>query len=194
VVEIIKGILVDQGIHRFSIMSFSLGSRFVWPLISEYADQLNSIFLLAPDSLPESVWYKMATSTKLSRWVLRQFMSKQTIIATLLKAAGSLGFINRQTLIFLKKSIDSVSKRQRIYHTWNALRLLVPDIREISELILDKNLEFHVILAEYDNLIDYKRVVKQTERMPGAIVTVLPCQHHQLLEKFAASRKDKNSN
>jgi len=192
VTEIVKLITEEQKIDRFSIMAFSIGARFVWPVLRAFFDRLDAVTLIAPDGLPTSGWHRAATFSKTSRWLFRQVMDNESIIAAVIKTAKSLGITNRQTSVYLQKSAGTADRRSRIYNTWTSLRFLEPDLATLARMIGNNGTKVQIVLAENDNLIDSKRVVRKLKGIQGVDILLLPCQHHQLLEKYVNRKTEEN--
>jgi pimeloyl-ACP methyl ester carboxylesterase len=192
VIEIVKLITEERQIDRFSIMAFSIGARFVWPLFSSFIDRLDSVTLLAPDGLPTSVWYRVATFSKISRWLFRKVMDNESIIAGVIKMTKSLGITDRQTSTYLQKSIGTADMRDRIYNTWISLRFLEPDLSTIANTIRNQGTNVQIVLGENDNLIDSEGVIRILQGIQGVNILLLPCQHHQLLEKYVNWKIEEN--
>ena len=186
--EIIKLIAEEQKIKHFSIMAFSIGARFVWPLLNAFQDQIESVILIAPDSLPTNIWYRIATFNRLSRGIFKYVMLNENIMANIMRTIRALGITTRKSHLFITKSIETSIQRQRIYNTWTSMRFLEPNLSEISEIIRKGELQVHIVLGENDLLLDYKRVKRKAKRLPGVKITLIPCQHHQLLEKYASMK------
>jgi pimeloyl-ACP methyl ester carboxylesterase len=191
VIEIVKLITEERKIDRFSIMAFSIGARFVWPLLDAFNERLDVVTILAPDSLPTRAWYRVATFSKISRWLFRKVMDNKGIIAGATKMTRSLGITDRQTSTYLQKSIETADMRNRIYNTWISLRLLEPDLSALSNMIR-KGAEVQIVLGEKDNLIDSKGVIRILKGIQGVNILLLPCKHHQLLEKYTSWKIEKN--
>ncbi|MDZ7604903.1 MAG: hypothetical protein U5K79_04795 [Cyclobacteriaceae bacterium] len=106
--------------------------------------------------------------------------------------AKSLGITDRQTSLYLQKSVETADMRHRIYNTWTSLRFLEPDISTLANLVRNHSTKVQIVLAEKDNLIDSEGVVRKLKGIEGLDILLLPCQHHQLLEKYAAWKMEEN--
>jgi len=192
VVEMVTLLTEEQEINRFSIMAFSIGSRFAWPILSAFKDKLESVTLLAPDGLPTSSWYLIATFSKISRWFFRQVINNENIIQGIIKTAMTLGMTDRQSSVYLKKTIGTADMRKRTYDTWTALRFLKPDRATLVNMIRNHGTKVKIILSEKDHLIHSKLVIRKLKGIDGLDIVLLPCKHHELLEKYTAWRLENN--
>ncbi len=192
VVEMVTLISEEQKINRFSIISFSIGARFVWPLLDIFNQQLESVTLIAPDGLPTSAWYRLATFSQVSRWIFRQVMEKEGIITGIIKMARTFGITNRPTSVYLQKTVRTANMRRHIYNTWTALRFLEPDMAVITSVIMNNGTKVLIVLGEKDNLIDSKRISRRLKDIQGIEIVLLPCLHHQLLENYTAWKMEEN--
>ena len=184
VAEIIMRLAETQKIDRFSIMTFSMGSRFAWPLLGAFSQRLESVTLIAPDGLPTSSWYRLATFNKISRYLFRIAMDNEDVIAGIIKVSDTLGITDRQMSIYMQKIVGTAEVRRRIYNTWTALRYCEPDKAMLANLIRNNNTKVQIVLGEKDNLIRSKNVIRYLKGIQGVEILLLPCQHHQLMEKF----------
>src|SRR5690606_39104218 len=68
---IMKVLLQEQNISRFSILAYSLGGKFALAMLEEFPDRIEKLFLVAPDGIKTSFWYSMATYPKGFRALFR---------------------------------------------------------------------------------------------------------------------------
>jgi len=192
VVEMVTQLTEEQEINSFSIMAFSIGSRFAWPLLSAFKDRLDSVTLIAPDGLPTSNWYRFATFSKLSRWFFRKVMNNENIIQGIIKTAMAIGMTDRQSSVYINKTIGTADMRKRTYDTWTALRFLNPDRATLVNMIKNNGTRVQIILGEKDNLINSKLVIRKLKGIAGLDIVLLPCKHHELLERYTTWRMENN--
>ena len=66
--------LLEFKATRFSLMGYSLGGRVVLQLAINYAERINRVFLLAPDGLKISRWYRFVTHWRIGRRIFKRIV------------------------------------------------------------------------------------------------------------------------
>lgn len=68
--ELLGDFLRAQGIGQFSLLAFSMGAKFALTAVEAFPDQVEQVWLIAPDGLQRQFWYSLATYPPWMRGVL----------------------------------------------------------------------------------------------------------------------------
>jgi len=175
--EFIDIFLAKHQIKSFSMIAFSIGAKLAINTIDIYKNKVEKIFFIAPDGIKKRWIYEFTTNTKIGNYLFFQFLNHFKIFEKLLKV-----FRKNKYSLFLRKSLNTVEKRERIYKTWTLLRKT--PAQKISE-VLEKDIEqikFYWFFGKKDWIISYK-IEKKIPKISNSIIQVFDCTHWQILEK-----------
>ncbi len=185
VVELISKLIKITKIKSFSILGFSIGAKFVFPILDKYSHLISNVWLLAPDGIYINYWYRLATGTLLSRNIFRMALKYPLMVEKMGEVLNSLSLIDKRTLLFFRKSINTEKKRLRLYYTWSNLRKLIVIPNDLIKSIDESNLVISIFLGEYDEIISKSKIEHFMKGISGYKVIMLLCEHHDLIKCFA---------
>lgn len=189
VIELIGELIKITKIKNFSILGFSIGAKFVFPILDKYSLLISNVWLLAPDGIYVNNWYRLATGTLLSRNIFRKALKYPRIIEKMSGVFNSLSLIDKRTLLFFRKSINTEKKRLKLYYTWTYLRKLFFNSNDLTKSIDESNLVLLIFLGEYDVIISKSKIENSIKGILRYKVNMLPCEHHDLINCFANNLK-----
>lgn len=162
--ELIKDvelILSKEGVNRFDLSAFSIGARLALCVLPHFAHRIDQVWLFAPDGLPVSKTYRIATGNFLGTatfiWLLRYAI----LLRLLLWLSSSLKFIDKKTAAYFKNELKTKNLRNRIVNTWLLYRKLIPDLDQIKSSQRDCNYQITLVVGKFDKVISGKRCLKQ---------------------------------
>jgi pimeloyl-ACP methyl ester carboxylesterase len=176
--EIIEKILVDNNIHTFSVMGFSMGGKFAMATLEAFPHRIIDIILLAPDGIKTSFWYSLATYPVALRKVFKSLIDNHERFLKIAHTARKLGLIDKGVLRFVETQMDSEEKRKRVYYSWVVFRHLKFDINKIKGLIDKHKINLRLIVGRYDKIIQPKNMKRLTSR-----IEILDAGHNDLIRK-----------
>ncbi len=185
VVELIHELIKLTSIKNISILGFSIGARFVFPIIEKFSPIISNVWLLAPDGIYENNWFRLATGFSMSRHFFKSVLKFPHLLIKIGRGARQLNIVDKKTLLFVTKSIDTEKKRSRLFFTWTYLRNLNINAPFLSEKLKESNLEISVFLGRHDGMISKSRIDSNMKMIPNYKVIMLPCDHHDLINCFA---------
>jgi pimeloyl-ACP methyl ester carboxylesterase len=137
----------------FSLLGYSIGGKVALNLVELMPDEVQDVFLFAPDGIKISPWYRFVTNTFPGKWVYRRLMLYPQRYMGFIKGFEKLRLIHPRTANFARSALDTVEKRKMVYNTWQCFRHLDPDIRKVQQVMNEKNLNVHLFFGKYDKVI-----------------------------------------
>lgn len=185
ITAIIDKLIEMKKLERFSLAGFSIGCKFIFPLLLPFESKIDQVWLFAPDGIKERIWYQLATSTAMMRTVFRQILAGHFIIQRLITALTTLGLVSKNNAKIALKSMNSDSKRERLYHTWIALRRLKIDHQGVIKVLNKSKILVTVILSTDDNIIKSSGIYPFVAKIDNMVLETLSCPHDQLISDYA---------
>lgn len=181
----IDQVLAEQGIERFSVMGFSMGGKFALATLQLLAPQIESCWLLAPDGITESPWYRLATRFWVTKKLFSFFVHNLSSFKTLADVLIKVGVVNKSAVKFAESTLATPAQRERVYRSWIGFSTIRPDCTLIAELVKKYDVDVRIFLGKYDALLPQKYILPLTKRLPSIPVVVLSTGHHRLVDKVA---------
>jgi pimeloyl-ACP methyl ester carboxylesterase len=168
-------------INRFSLLSFSMGSRFLVALLHAYATRINKIVLIAPDGFGNNFWFSVAASNKLTRSVFQFTMEQPSCLQLMVHIFGAIGIFNSITKRFIDRNLKSGEHRKKIYASWIYFRKLIISKDDFVRLICKNEIELMCFCGKEDQLVS-KKSVEQICNQTSAHYLELDLAHHKLIQ------------
>ncbi|MEO8085783.1 MAG: alpha/beta hydrolase [Bacteroidota bacterium] len=142
-------------IHQtyFSLLGYSIGGKVALKLIELFPEEVRSVYLFAPDGIKLSFWYRFVTRSMPGRWIYKRLITHPNRYLRMVTLFEKINLVNSQTASFIRNSLDSPIKREKVYQTWMCLRNLDPDTGRIRNIVNEKNLDFHLFFGKFDKVI-----------------------------------------
>ena len=187
--QLIDQFLQAQRIDRFSLVGFSLGGRFALATVEAFADRLDQLILIAPDGITRSMWYRLATNSRLGRKLFQTVLSHLPLLTTVGHALTRVGLLNRTAMRFAEISLGTPEQRERVYQSWTQFRLIRPDLNEIANLLNHRSTQVRFFVGAFDRIVPGFYVIPLTKRLRHYDLTVLRTGHNHLIDLAAEQLK-----
>ncbi|HEX9956547.1 MAG TPA: alpha/beta hydrolase [Fibrella sp.] len=186
--SLITSFTSDHGIDRFSVVGFSIGGRFALVTAQAFAARIDEVLLMAPDGVTEDPWFKLGTSTKAGRSLLRFFLRNTRLFLSLGHGLARVGLLNAGLLRFVEATMQTPHQRDQIYRSWTGFRTLTIDIGSVARSMADHGVQVRLFLGEYDAVLPREHTRPLENALPASrlTVTVLPTGHTSLVRRVAA--------
>lgn len=181
----LEDFLSTNKIGEFSIMGFSMGGKFALATLQLFSERIESCWLLAPDGITESPWYRLATHFWLSKNMFRFFVSHVSHFKKLANLLMKIGLVEKSTVKFVETTLSTPEQRERVYRSWIGFSLIQADMKQIAQLVRENKIDLKVFLGKHDALLPPHYVFPLTNRLPELNPIVLKTGHHRLIEKVA---------
>lgn len=181
----LENFLSANKIEKFSIMGFSMGGKFALATLQLFPARIDSCWLLAPDGITESPWYRLATRFWLSKKVFRFFVSNVTRFKKLAEGLVSLGLVEKSAVKFAETTLATSEQRKRVYRSWVGFSLIRANMKLIAQYVKENGIDLTIFLGKHDALLPAYYVTPLTKHLPDLKPIVLKTGHHRLIEKVA---------
>lgn len=182
--QIITAFLTQEKINRFSLLGYSLGSRFLLVTFESFPDRTNSILLIAPAGITEDSFYRLATSTAIMRTIFRVMVKHGKWFFTLSKIINAAGLLNSRTVRFAESQMKTEEKRNQVYYSWVVFRKLNVGCHTLANLLNRHRPKLAIMIGSQDTVIPQHKITPLTRKLSIPFMLELAdAQHHQLLKK-----------
>lgn len=184
--ELFNRFLIEFNCTRFSLLGFSLGGRIVLQLTIAYAERINRVFLLAPDGLKISRWYRFVTHWRIGRRLFKRVVVNPNNFFAIAGFFRKLRLVGAKQYKFALGNFDTKEKREKVYNVWMIFRNILPD-PYIVKVSLDENqVILHLVFGAYDTIIPSVWGKKFSKGLDTPVTfDVLEMGHNLLKEKVA---------
>ena len=183
-VGLFKAILKKEGKQRFELMGYSFGGRIILAVLSEVMNDLDKIYLVAPDGVQTD---GMSIAMMVPFWLRKLFQhltSKPERFDGLLQFFNKIGLISKFNLKFIRHNLSTEKRRDRIFKTWFSLNNFQVDIKKVRQLLKDKSLPVALYFGINDKIIPLKGGEKFSSGLPSLKLYKLEEGHRLLNEKL----------
>ena len=180
--RLIGAFLQAHQINQFSVMGFSLGSRFALPVVEAFASRIDQVILIAPDGITHTLWYGLATTTRTGRWLFRYVLRHLSALNHLGHALVRAGLLNRTAMRFAELSLSTPEQRKLVYDTWTQFRLITPNVDTIATLLNQHSVRVRFFTGSFDRIVPGTFILPLTDQLEHYELTVLKTGHNHLIE------------
>jgi len=177
-------ILQRYSVHTFSMLSFSIGSRFIFAIFHTYSNQIDRIALIAPDGFGNTFWFRMATSNVLCRAVFKLALTFPFLITYPARFFNGIGIINDATSNFIQKSLQSKKERERIFNTWVYFRKLKMHSAAFVNKIKAASIQLFFATGSKDELVAHHTIQKISIQLHAPYIE-LPFAHAKMVQAIS---------
>lgn len=183
--EILGEFLREHNISRFSLLAFSMGAKFALTAAEQYPQQVEQIWLIAPDGLQRQFWYALATYPPWMRGVLGRAVLRPERLLRFLGALGQRRLVPTSLVRFAEWQLDSREKRLRVYRSWVGFRRLTFDLRQLAATLNRRPVPVTFFLGRHDLLIPHAGLARFIGSLRSAHAVLLEAGHAGLLYTVA---------
>ncbi|MCP1383649.1 alpha/beta fold hydrolase [Runella salmonicolor] len=177
--------LAENHLQTFSIVGFSMGGKFALATLQLFPNQIISCWLLAPDGITESPWYRLATRFWLTKKLFKFVVGNVEHFKKLAYPFQKLGLVEKSAVKFAQSTLATATQRERIYRSWVGFSTIQPDIPAVASIILKYKIDLKLFLGRFDAVLPASYVQPLMKRLPNSAPIILKTGHHRLIEKVA---------
>lgn len=164
-----------------AVLGYSLGGRMAMLLLEQGPVWLRQVFLLAPDGLVVSPWFRRMVRYPWGRALGRTFIRHPGPVHGLMNLLHGIGLLHERLYRFLMDQTATPRIRQLVYDVWAATRLLEPDLGRAARHAAARHIPVHLLLGEHDRVIKARYGKRLVKHAPKDIrLHVLPVGHRML--------------
>ncbi|WP_303312586.1 alpha/beta fold hydrolase [Hymenobacter sp. BT730] len=184
--ELLHDFLQEQQLTRFGLLAFSMGAKFALTVLENHPQQVEKIWLIAPDGLQRQFWYSLATSPAIMRGVLGRAVLRPQRLLGLLDTLAQRRLVSSGLVRFAQWQLDSREKRLRVYRSWTGFRHLTFDLAHLRRLLNTHQIPVTFFLGQHDQVIPYAGLQPFINGLEHAHTVVLNAGHGGLLYDVAS--------
>lgn len=157
-----------------------MGGRFALTTIALFPDQIDNLYLIAPDGLVEGNWFRFATCSKIQRLLFKSVLNSYSIFITISNSLSKIGVLNKGLLKFAHVHLHNKLERERVYNTWTSFRKLKLSPKKLHVLTTQYHIETLIVLGNYDRVIPIHRIEPKLIKSRFLKLKKKPISHHKL--------------
>ncbi|MDR6193507.1 alpha/beta fold hydrolase [Siphonobacter sp. SORGH_AS_0500] len=181
----ISDFLKKEGIVRFSVVGFSMGGRFALTTVEMLPDQVNKLYLLAPDGILKNPYYTFAVRNRLTRRIFKYVTFNPSLVMKWTGVGERMKIIHPSMSRFVHWMLDSPEKRKRIFLSWVSFRHFHFSLSSLITLFNRHALPIQFYMGEFDRMMPPDSVLPLTTKIPTAQRFILNSGHNHMIEKTA---------
>jgi pimeloyl-ACP methyl ester carboxylesterase len=181
--KIIGTLLHEQEIDSFSILAYSLGGKFALTTLEGYPHQIKNIFLIAPDGIKTSFWYRIATYPPFLRKIFKTMIDHHDRFLMIARTLNRLRLVDKGLAKFADYQMGTVEKRKRVYYSWVVFRRMTFNLRKLAGLINENEIALTVIVGKYDKVIRPRNMHRLLKHVRDYKVEILQSGHTGLMNE-----------
>jgi len=182
--ELLSAFLNQHKLDRFSVLGFSMGGKFALASLEAFPEKTENIFLLSPDGIKISPWYRLATFSGATRQLLKSMIVNPNRFQLIANLAFKLGFIDQGLMRFVESQMNAQDKREQVYYSWVVFRRLKFDMSLLASLINSNNINLTIMIGKYDKVIPANSMDRLLKRVKKHKFEILETGHNGLISKL----------
>ncbi len=151
--ELLLQFLLQHQVTRFSLMGYSLGGKIVLQLIELFPDQVNTVFLFAPDGIKNNWSNGFVTRNKIGRGIYQRIINDPSRFLRFVKMLKQMNLVHEKFSDFIHHSLNTREKRQQVWDVWMCFRDIKPNISNIQYLVNEHSISIHLFFGKHDHII-----------------------------------------
>ncbi|MEQ8553936.1 MAG: alpha/beta hydrolase [Cyclobacteriaceae bacterium] len=175
-----RNFLEKESIQSFILLGFSLGGRFALATAYIFPTLTSGIFLIAPDGVFQSPWYRLANSLP-GNLLFKYLMNHPPAFDWLVNIFKKTGIISKPLARFVEAALHAPQQRKQVYHTWTYFYPLQLKPGSIARCFNQHEIPVHVILGEKDKIIPPKKVLLKLSSIKDLRSVIVNARHHQMI-------------
>jgi pimeloyl-ACP methyl ester carboxylesterase len=191
--KIFQIFLEKEELADFSVGGFSIGGKYLLPIILEHASHISQVIFIAPDGIKTNIWYKLATYPAPLRKLFRSMIRHPQRFFLISRLLRRLGFIDKRLSFFVEKQMKSPTQRLRLYETWAGIRRLKIKTRDIKHVLIKNKISTNIFLSKNDKIIPVKPFKRFCKKIPTCNLHIFNCGHYELIKKVAGYYSEKQN-
>jgi len=184
-IELIQKLIDLKKIDQFSLLGFSIGSKLIYPVLDRFHANIENVWLLAPDGIKINFWYQIAIGSRLTRFFFQRLLNNYQLLKRIGKGMLSINIIDRETLSFSLKSINTPEKRVQVFQIWTYIRR-IELISEKAIINLNQSkVNFYFVMGKRDKIIPRSKIELFAKKISNSKIIILACGHQGIIKLFA---------
>ena len=177
---LVEHILSETNSSEFDMIGHSFGARVVQHLVFKYSNQINRIYLLAPDGLRTSI-YNMELVPRWLKISITKLMKNPSAFNSLQDRLFKIGLLSRFNYFFLKKYINDDEKRRQLFGTWLSQDNFRSKPKLFRKYIKQADIRTFIFIGDQDEIIPLKAIENLSNGLSQVSYTILEKEDHWIV-------------
>lgn len=182
--ELIEAYCAQAGVERFSIASFSIGSKVALVITNHFAARLDELYLFAADGIQANLVYRFATQTKLGHLLFKHNLEYPETLFYIVNLLHKSRIIPKKLASFAIGNFDNLEKRQQVYRIWMSFKNLLVETKVLVDKLNKQGVYVRIYAGEKDQVIRIKALKAFANNLKNKEFVSLPYGH--LLLNYSA--------
>ncbi len=183
--KIMNTFLSENQLEKFSVSGFSLGGKFAMATVEAFPKKTEAVFLMAPDGIKTSFWYRIATYPFLFRKLFKSMITKPERFNAIANVIRSIGLVDKGLIRFAERRMSTQEKRNQVYYSWVVFRRLTFDLNSLANLLNDNKISTSMITGRHDKVIQTKNMNQFLKKLNNPHIEILDVGHTGLISSKA---------
>lgn len=171
-------------ITDFSVLGYSMGGKFALATLEAFPNRVKELFLLAPDGVTISNWYKVATYPFILRKLFKSMILHPDRFQLIVNFAKSVGLIDKMVKRFVENQMNTEEKRKQVYYSWVVFRHLRFRMSHIATIINTNQIKTRLVVGRYDKVIAAEKMKPLAEKLTQNSLEIPECGHNDVINSF----------
>ena len=167
----------DQGVSRFSIMSYSMGTFYAAALIRYIPGRIDDVFFIAPSFLKTPRVLDFLANNKPANFLFEKLLLSENGLKTLLKLCLKTHIVDQNNYEILYREIATAKLRFDFYANVTYLKHMNVDYKILATAINKANIHCYFIFGKKDRSIPPANARKLIPRLNTAKMNVIEEGH-----------------
>lgn len=181
---IIRSLLEQQAITRFSVMGFSMGGKCAMALCKAFPERIDRLFLLASDGIRTRKVYNIAVYPAWGRHLFKSIVDRPEWFFSFIRIMNRMHLLSPWLLKFTVNHMDTREKRQRLYDTWVSMADFQINIPLLQEALNKAHISVCLIFGRRDEVIPPGVAYMLAKGLNHADVVIIERGHYFLDQRL----------
>ncbi|MCR8556154.1 alpha/beta hydrolase [Mucilaginibacter sp. BJC16-A38] len=188
--DLILGFCEDQGIKRFSVIGYSMGTHYATVVAEELPTMIDELIIAAPSSLNPGRLITFFSKSKTGNKIMEKMVLSETTLIRMLKLFKRLRVIDNEAYKILYGEIGTADLRFNFYACFTYLRAFETDERRLTQALNEQNIKSIFIFGKRDRAFPPGIGKDFIAKLNNATVVVLDEGHEMIKKSFVNTLTD----
>ncbi len=148
---IISSFCADLNLEKPNLLGYSLGGKLCLILLEQLPKQFENAYLLAPDGLHKTWWYRVLLNFPPFRWVYCYYIKNPYWYFWWIRFLKQIGLLHAKAAGFAISEMATEERRQQVYDVWMVMKNMEPNYEQLRTHNLTGRLK--IAIGKYDRII-----------------------------------------
>lgn len=179
-----------EGINRFSVIGYSMGSHYATTVVEEMAERIDDYIVAAPSSINAGKLVTFFSKTRIGNRLLAQLMLSEKAVLRILGLLTRLNIIDATARRILNQEFGTPELRYAFYACFTYLRYLETNEEKLIHVLKQYAIKSVFIFGKRDKMYLPTIAKRFFSKYEPSAVLVLDENHEMINHNFAAALAD----